>query len=124
MRLEDPAGLRVGDVVYISDDTQRLLKRLHALALISLRDVLEANELIAHAKSGDDIKDERRSIANRVIDRKGEVTKAMDAIYTRTGERLTKAYATEADIIEAIKSIFFISRNVAKIMNEEHEEKE
>jgi len=120
-----PSGIKLADRdVYISDDTQKMLKRLHALALASLRDVLEANELIAHAKSGDDIKDERRSIANRVIDRKSEVTVAMDTIYTRTGKRLSKAYATEADIIEAIKSIFFISRNVAKIMNEEHEEKE
>lgn len=116
-----PSGIKLAERdIYISDKTQDMLARLHTLALSSLREVLDVHVRFADASS------RRKAVAAthdgimRIINRKREVTDTMDALYERTGERLTKAYATEADIIEAVKSIFFISRNIAKIMHEEY----
>ena len=118
-----PAGIRLAERdIYISDKTQEMLRTLHRLASDSLHDVLLANEMLAHAPTASEVKPDMEIIAARVINRKHEVTETMDALYERTGERLSKAYATEADIIEAVKSVFFLARNIAKLMIEDRNE--
>lgn len=114
-----PPGIKLADKnIFISDKTQILITKLHKIVSKSLNILLQANKTIATHKDRDKAKAKAKKLAESIIDLRHEVDEAANAVFSRTGARLTKAYTEEADIIESLIRAYYLTRNAAKVIAE------
>ncbi|MDX1607732.1 MAG: Na/Pi cotransporter family protein [Candidatus Spechtbacterales bacterium] len=112
-----PAGLKLAERnIFISDKTQELLTKLHSDVHDSLHLLLEANKLLATHEDKKLSLQRSRDVAIQIKKKRDNIEDASDAVFERTGSRLTKAYAAEADITEALTRAYYLARNAAKVI--------
>lgn len=112
-----PAGIKLAEKnIFVSDKTQELLVDLHSQVHESLHMLLEANKLLATYQDRKASIRKSKEIAIQIKNKRNNIENASDAVFSRTGSRLTKAYAAEADITEVLVRAYYLARNAAKVI--------